>query len=43
MKSVQCDITFIFIEISETPNSFLKLRLVLEIKNRCWFHKKSFH
>ena len=41
MKSVQCDIIFIFIEISETPNSFVKIRLVLEIKNCCWFHKKK--
>ena len=26
-KSVLCDVIFIFIEISETPNSFVKIRL----------------
>ena len=26
-------ITFIFIELSETPNSFMKIHLALEIRN----------
>ena len=32
MKSVQRDLTFVFIELSETPNSFVKISLVLEIQ-----------
>ena len=27
----QCDLTFIFTELSGTPNSFVKIRLVFEI------------
>lgn len=32
-KEVQCVLTFTFIELSEIPNSFAKIRLVLKIKN----------
>ena len=32
-KSVKCDLTFILIQLSEGLNSFLKIRLVLEIKD----------
>ena len=32
MKSVQCDITFTFIELSETPKISVKIPVVLEIK-----------
>ena len=39
LKSVQCDITFTFIELSETPNSFVKLPVVLEIRNGASFTK----
>ena len=38
-KSVKCDQTFIFIELSETFNSFVKIRLVLEIKSTASFIK----
>ena len=31
--SFQCELIFIFIELSETLNSFVKLRPVLEITN----------
>ena len=34
---------FIFIEITETANSFVKIRLVLEIKNVACFIKTCFH
>ena len=40
-KSVHCDLTFIFIELSETLNSFVKISLVLEIKKR--FIKTRFY
>ena len=39
-KSVRCDLTFIFIELSKTPYSFIEIRLVLEIKNVVSFIKK---
>ena len=39
LKSVQCDITFTFIELSETPNSFVKIPVVLEIRNGASFTK----
>ena len=32
-KSVKYDLTFILIQLSEALNSFLKIRLVLEIKD----------
>ena len=32
MKSVQCNQTFIFIEISKTTDSFLEICLVLKMK-----------
>ena len=32
-KSVKRDLTFILIQLSEVLNSFLKMRLVLEIKD----------
>ena len=32
-KCAQCDLTFIFIKFSETLNSFVKIRLVLEFNN----------
>ena len=32
-KSVKHDLTFILIQLSEVLNSFLKMRLVLEIKD----------
>ena len=39
-KSVQCDL---IIELSETPNSFVKVRLVLEIRNIVSFIKTRFY
>ena len=42
-KSVQCDLTFIFIELSETANSFMKIPLVLEIKIVVSFIKTRFY
>ena len=42
MKSVPCDLTYIFVELSETLNSFVKIRLVLEIKNVASFKKYVF-
>ena len=40
---VLCDLTFIFIELSETAYSFLKIRLALEIKNVASFTKTRFY
>ena len=37
------DINFIFIELSEISNSFVKIRLVLEIKNFVTFIKTRFY
>ena len=42
-KSVRCDLTFIFIELLETPNGFVKKRLVLEIKDVASFVKIYFY
>ena len=42
-KILQCDLNFIFIKLSETANSFVKISLVLEIKNVTNFTKTSFH
>ena len=41
-KGVQCDHTFIFIKLSEAVNSFVKISLVLEIKNVANFIKTRF-
>ena len=38
-KSVPYDLTFIFIEISEKANGFVKVRPVLEMKNVTSFIK----
>ena len=43
MKSVSCNLAFIFIELSGTANSFLKICLVLEIKNNASFIKRRFY
>ena len=42
-KSAQHDLTFILIELSEKLNSFVKMRLVMEIKNVASFIKTSFY
>lgn len=34
-KNVPCDLTFIFIELPEAPNSFVEIYLVPVIKKRC--------
>ena len=39
-KSVQCDLT---IELSETPNSFVKIRLVVEIRKIVSFINTRFY
>ena len=41
-KSDQCNLIFIFIELSETTNSFVKMRLVLEIKEVANFIRHVF-
>ena len=38
-KKCPCDITFIFIELSETVNSFVKIRLLFEMKSIASFIK----
>ena len=38
-KSVKSNLTFIFIELSKRANSFVKIRLVFEIKNVASFIK----
>ena len=43
MKSEPCDVTFIVIELSETPNSFMKTSLLLEIKKVASFIKTRFY
>ena len=43
MKSVRCDLIFIFIELSEIPNSFLKIDLLPEMKNLVIFIKTRFY
>ena len=42
-KNIQCDLTFISIELSETPDSFVKMPLVLEIKKIPSFMKTHFY
>ena len=42
-KSAQCDLTFVLIELSETLNSFVKIRLVFEIRNVASFIKTRFY
>ena len=42
-KSYQCELIFIFIELSKPSNSFVKIRLVLEIKNVANFIKTRFY
>ena len=42
MKIVQCDLTFIYIELLEALNSFVEIRLVLEIRNVVSFIKHVF-
>ena len=42
-KSTQRDLTFILIELSEKLNSFLKIHLVLEIKNVSSFKTTRFY
>ena len=41
-KSDQCELTFTFIEFSETANNLKKLRQVLEIKTVASFIKTHF-
>ena len=41
--SVQFDMTFIFTDLSETLNSFVKIRLVFEVKNVLSFIKTYFY
>ena len=41
-KSVWSDLTFIFIELSETSKSFVKIRLVVEINSIASFIKNTF-
>ena len=41
-KSAQCGLTFIFINLPETLKSFVKISLVLEIKNVASFIKTRF-
>ena len=41
--SVQFDMTFIFTDLSETLNSFVKIRLVFEVKNVLSFIKTCFY
>ena len=43
MKNVQCHLTFIFIELSETSASFVKIRLVFVIKNVASFMQTLFY
>ena len=43
MKIVQCDLTFIYIELLEALNSFVEIRLVLEIRNVVSFIKIRFY
>ena len=43
MKNVQCHVTFIFIELSETSASFVKIRLVFVIKNVASFIQIRFY
>ena len=42
-ENVQWSLTFIFIELSETANTFVKIRLLLEIKNVACFVKPCFY
>ena len=42
-ESVRYDLIFNFIELLEAPNSFVKMRLVLEIKNVFSFIKTRFY
>ena len=42
-KIVQCELIFNFIEISETLNNFVKMYLVLEIRNVASFIKTRFY
>ena len=42
-KSVPCSLFFIFIERSETAKSFVKIRLLFEIKNVAIFIKTHFY
>ena len=41
-NSVRCDMDFIFIELLETPNSFVKLSLILEMRKVVSFIKTRF-
>ena len=41
--SDQYDMTFIFTDLSETLNSFVKIRLVFEVKNVLSFIKTCFY
>ena len=41
-KSMQYDLTIIFMGLSETSSIFVKRRLVLKIKKRLELHKKRF-
>ena len=41
-ESVQCDLTLIFTNLSETANSFVNIRAALEIKNVGSFYKNRF-
>ena len=43
MKKAERNLTFIIIELSETSNGFVKIRLVLEIKNVASFIKTHFY
>ena len=39
---VQCELTFIFIELSETPNRLEKIHLVLKTRNVAILQKNTF-
>ena len=41
-KNVKCNLTFLFVELSETADNFVKIRLVLEIKDIASFIKYVF-
>ena len=42
IESVRCNLTFIFIELSEITNSFAKIRLVTQNKSDASFVKTHF-
>ena len=42
-KSLRCDLNFVFIKLPEAAKSFVKIRLVLEMKNVTSFIKTRFY